>query len=149
MARETALWGRCLTAKAQLIEAAHRIDIQRLENAVGSGHPDVDECLDGIQIWLELKSAHRPARASTPIRMRTNKTTRAAQIRWHRRRGAAGCKTNFILLQVGDAHKARLYLVPGPLYSQIEVSEADLEFISLNDPRASIADIMLLAAKGY
>lgn len=149
MARESALWQRVRTARAILIETGHRIDLQRLENAVGTGHPDVEGCIDTIQVWIELKSTDRPARKTTPIRLRSNPKTRKSQSRWHKNRAQAGCKTNFVLLQVGEQSKARLYLIPGTLYDQLESPESELELLCCCDPALPLADMLIRATKGW
>jgi hypothetical protein len=121
----------------------------RIENDAGQGNPDVDGCLHGTMMSVELKSCDRPARPATPIRMRTNPKTRAAQSEWHRERAKAGCKHHFILIQVGEARDARLYLIPGDRYDTIEVPEAELEGMSLTAPACDVADVLMRASKGY
>ena len=66
MSREVALWGRIKdTAIPALIKAGHKVDLQRLENLVGVGHPDVEGCIDSQQVWIELKSEARPVMPKT------------------------------------------------------------------------------------
>ena len=145
MARESALWDRCKTAAKQLRQMRHHVDLQRLENSVGTGHPDVEGCVDGGQVWIELKSCMRPARADTCIHPKT----RQSQSDWHATRVKAGCRINWVLIQVGEGHDARLYLVPGSLYDQVHVPENELELLSCVPPKATVADILLRAVKGW
>ncbi len=147
MARESALWDRIRdTAIPALIKAGHKVDLQRLENLVGVGHPDVEGCIDSQQVWIELKSEARPKRLDTPIRPKL----RASQSEWHTERAAAGFRHNWVLLQVGSARAARLYLVPGDRYDDCKVvTEAELTELSVVPPTASPADVLLRAANGW
>jgi len=146
MARESSLWQRMKKAGKVLAEEGHKVDLQRLENAAGAGHPDVEGCIDGVQVWIELKSELRPKRPSTMIRPKC----RDSQRDWHKARSEAGCRTNFVLLQVGEAYSARLYLIPGNLYTQITAIEADLDLISCINPALTTpADMLLRATLGW
>jgi hypothetical protein len=152
MARESALWGRLRdTGVPDLIDKGFKVDLQRVENAATSGHPDVEGCicdpLDtiGAQVWIELKSEGRPARDTTPIHPKT----RPSQSIWHRKRVLSGCRCNWILLQVGSGNRAALYLIPGHAYDKIEVPECELAYLSVVSPDASPADILERAARGW
>lgn len=146
MAFETALWQRVRKAALRLREQGYGSHFDRIENSAGEGNPDVDGCLDGIQLWIELKSEDRPKRASTPIRFRV----RESQSIWHRQRCAAGCRHNFVLAQVGEGHTARLYLIPGKFYDEIVAPEARLDELSvLISSEESVAEILLQARQGY
>lgn len=145
MARESALWERCKNAAKALRVVGHRLDLQRLENTVGVGHPDVEGCLNGDQLWIELKSCERPVRSETPIRPKK----RLSQEIWHAVRSKAGCRCNWILLQVGEDRNAALYLIPGIRYAEITVPETQLAALSVISPSATAADAILRAAKGW
>lgn len=145
MARESALWVRCRTATQSLRAMRHRVDLQRLENAVGTGHPDVEGCIDGAQTWIELKSCMRPARPETCIHPKT----RQSQADWHAARAKAGCRFHWVLIQVGEGHDARLYLIPGSHYEQVHVPENELELLSCVSPKATVADVLLRSARGW
>ena len=146
MASERSLWTRIRdTAIPELRYKKHRVDLQRLENAVGQGHPDVEGCIDGAQVWLELKSEGRPARPTTRIRPKT----RESQSIWHRERTEAGSRCHWVLLQVGEGRKAFLYLLPGDRYDEIAASEPELELLSVLPPTASLADVLLRAVRGW
>jgi hypothetical protein len=146
MARESALWARIRgTAIPELLWTKHTVDLQRLENSVGQGHPDVEGCIDGAQIWVELKSEDRPARPATAIKPKT----RPSQSIWHKERTKAGSRIHWVLLQVGEGRKARLYLIPGDRYDEIRATEAELELLSVLSPTASPADILLRATRGW
>lgn len=117
MSRESSLWDWLSKARVMLGEA---LDINRVENLVQEGMPDVEghlrisPQLQG-QFWLELKSEERPARSSTPIRFKV----RDKQIEWINRRWAIGGNV-FWLLQVGSGSERRLFLAPGPLGPQLQ-----------------------------
>ncbi len=146
MARESALWQRCRTGIKQLKACGHDTHFCRLENSAGEGNPDVDGCLNGVQLWLELKSCDRPARPTSMIRPKC----RPAQDIWHMERTRAGCRTNYVLIQVGEARTAKLYLIPGHLYSKIKAPESVLAEMSiLPDSGCTLAETLLIAAEGY
>lgn len=145
MARETALWQRCIPASKALRNSGHLIDLQRLENLVGAGHPDVEGCVDGAQVWIELKSCERPKRADTPIRPKK----RPSQEIWHRMRANAGCRCNWILIQVGEDRDGVLYLIPGKHYAATTAPEAQLAAMSVVPSNATVADVILRAAQGW
>lgn len=145
MARESALWQRCATGAKALRHFGHLIDLQRVENVAVSGHPDVEGCLDGAQLWIELKSCMRPARADTPIRPKK----RISQEIWHQTRADAGCRIAWILIQVGEANGAALYLIPGNRYADITASEAQLAAMSVLPSNATLSDVLLRSAREW
>jgi hypothetical protein len=145
MALESALWKRCLTGAKAVRHQGHKLDMQRIENCATSGHPDIEGCLDGGQFWIELKSCMRPVRSDTPIRPKT----RISQGIWHEKRAKAGCRIAWILIQVGEANDARLYLVPGNRYDDITVPEQQLAEMSVLSPSATCGDVILRAVQGW
>lgn len=152
MARESALWTRLRsTGVPNLRDRGFLVDLQRVENSAVSGHPDVEGCICdplasvGAQIWIELKSEARPKRPTTPIHPKK----RPSQSIWHRKRVRAGCRCNWVLLQVGSDHDAALYLIPGDCYDRIEATEAELVSLSVVSPDASPADVLERAARGW
>jgi hypothetical protein len=116
-----------------------------MENSAGEGGPDVEGVINGDQCWIELKSNDRPARPTTVIRSKT----RESQSIWHNARTAAGSRIHWILIQVGEAHAAKLYLICGNRYDEIITTEADLAEMSVVDPRASVAEVLLRACEGW
>lgn len=146
MALESALWKRVKAASTHLKRCGFGVHLKRIENSVGSGHPDVEGCIDGAQIWLELKSEARPKRITTSIRFKV----RPSQDIWLQERVRAGCRSCFALLQVGDGAASKLYLVPGHRYPNIITPEPELERLSvLRDPTLSLPEILLRAAEGF
>lgn len=145
MALESSLWQRCKTGIKTLAWQGHKLDVQRVENAATSGHPDIEGCIDGSQLWIELKSCARPVRRDTPIRPKK----RQSQEIWHAARTKAGGRQHWILIQVGDDHDARLYLIPGCLYEKTTAVESVLAGMSVVSPRSTTADCLLRASKGW
>lgn len=145
MALESALWDRCSRGAVALRNSGHRVDMKRIENAVSSGHPDVEGCIDGLQLWIELKSCKRPVRPDTPIRPKK----RQSQEIWHAKRAKAGCRINWILIQVGEDRDALLYLIPGWRYAEITVPECELEALSVLPASTTIADVLLRSVQGW
>jgi hypothetical protein len=41
--------------------------IQRIENLMIIGMPDVNQCLEGCECWIEIKSPKEPKRSTTPL----------------------------------------------------------------------------------
>lgn len=41
--------------------------IDRFENIVGVGNPDVNVCIDGAEFWIEIKAPKEPVKATTPL----------------------------------------------------------------------------------
>jgi hypothetical protein len=145
MARESALWTRMKNGVKDLRFLGYPIDLQRLENEVAAGHPDVEGCIDGAQVWIELKSELRPVRATTPIHPKV----RDSQRDWHRDRCKAGCRCNWVLLQVGEGSAASLYLIPGRHYEDIVATEATLQALSCVGPNDAMGRVLLTAALGW
>jgi hypothetical protein len=94
------------------------LHIERIENLVGVGNPDVTGCYRGGAFDLELKTAHRPARSTTAVIPIVAKDPyiRPAQKNWHMERWRAGGQCYF-LVQVGRLSR---YLLPGDLARDIE-----------------------------
>jgi len=92
------------------------LSLGRIENAVGAGWPDVEGYHMQVgQIWIELKSAARPASPHTPVSLRH---TRDAQIRWLTTRWNLG-QAVFMLIQVGEGAEGKRYLLEGHLAQDV------------------------------
>lgn len=105
MPTEATLWQWTSQARRVFLGALH---IERLENMVGAGHPDVEGCLEGVQFWLELKVAKRPARPTTKLRF--GSPLRESQVDWAKKRIAAGGRV-WYLIQVGGGPERQVYLI--------------------------------------
>lgn len=144
MARENSLWKWLKNARLHFRET---LSLGRIENAVGAGWPDVEGYQTELgQIWIELKSAARPASPLTPIDL---KHTRDAQVRWLTKRWALG-QAVFILVQVGSGAEARRYLVEGHRAQEIHdgQTEAWLEVMSRCSPKAKPAQVLFACTRG-
>lgn len=99
MAGEAAFWDWLAgQLAAQLPSRVY--DVQRVEDMLTQGVPDVNLCVQGREFWLELKSLLTlPARATTPVRFERYTTD---QRNWLRRRWRAGGRA-FLLLRVRGA----------------------------------------------
>lgn len=123
--------------------------LERVENLVATGTPDVDGCMDGVAFKIELKRC--PSRNDKMVRV----SFRNAQMPWHRKFWSHGGLC-FVLLQVGSAQKAQRYLIKGcdlndsifkmrlqgDRKADYEVSEEELADVSLCDPSASAQQIL-------
>jgi hypothetical protein len=53
------------TLRNNVPEPADRMD--RIENIIVVGMPDINACFDGVEFWIELKSPKEPKRSTTPL----------------------------------------------------------------------------------
>jgi hypothetical protein len=149
MAREKSLWS-WLSGAIKAPSLFERIDMNRIENAVMAGMPDVEGFVSGYgQFWLELKSSERPAKPSTPIRFKVK--GREAQVEWLQKRWSLGGNA-WLCLQVGSGGNRRLYLIPGcwakKVYSGLTEDELQsLDFLKIIKPVP--ADIPFTAAQHH
>lgn len=150
MARESALWLRVKTGVRDLARTGYRVKAERIENATGRGNPDVDACIDGQLFKVELKTCERPKRPLSKLPIHSNPKTKAAQRIWHAEWYHAGCRAAWVLVQVGEAQTAALYLIPGQFYETIyTLPEQDLWMMSKCEPTDDMASILRRAAEGY
>lgn len=122
--RETSLWNWLKRSRLELEADLH---INRVENAVGSGMPDVEGFLyNHGQFWIELKCSERPTRSTSKLTLATR--GRDDQKRWLTKRWGLGGAA-WMLIQVGSGHKATKYLVPGLWADKVYsgVTEHDLQ----------------------
>lgn len=82
------------TLRKEAFKPGDRVD--RIENAVGAGFPDVNGCLRtsiggafGSEFWIEIKAPKEPKRASTPL-FGSNHKLSAEQKNWFLRQLKAG-----------------------------------------------------------
>lgn len=138
MARESALWKWLSNARDPMRE---RLDLRRVEDAIGAGFPDVDgfalfhaynddahpkvPTTTRLAFKLELKSEVRPVRPGTPVRFKVQK--RFAQLEFMRKRYGMG-EAAYFLLQVGEAADRMLYLAPGDCGARLKsgLTESEL-----------------------
>jgi len=89
---EARLWA---SVRTHLKRDLDRID--RVENAVADGQPDVNGCIQGEDVWIELKAPSEPKRATTAL-MANNHKLLQSQVNWFARQRQAG-GIAFILLR--------------------------------------------------
>jgi hypothetical protein len=91
MGRESSFWSEL---RGAVLTAFPGTDLQRFENRIGIGTPDVNGCAEGIEFWWELKCLDRfPARGGiVSIAHYTQE-----QRNWQRRRGKAGGRVGLLL----------------------------------------------------
>lgn len=105
--REQKLWDSMRSARPR------RAWLQRVENGVGSGMPDLycnlrHATASGyVSSWVELKAALLPAKESTRLMSRT-KGMRKEQESWHLKAAHRGVNSGILIRD--DAH--HLYLIP-------------------------------------
>lgn len=146
MALESGLWKLVRSAGIDLRRLGHKVHLCRIENEAGSGNPDVEGCINGDQLWIELKSEERPKRASTPIRPKL----RPSQDIWHTERYRAGCRVHWVLLRVGEDRETSLYLIPGRFYAQLKaITETELQALSVLPSEARLVEILLRSTEPY
>ena len=110
MKPEARLWQ---SVKNSLGRVGDRLD--RIENSVGSGYPDVNVTFDSEDIWIELKAPKEPKRKTTPLMTSNgNHCLLDSQINWFiRHRQADGIA--FILVRTDK----RLMLVDGTKHAKV------------------------------
>lgn len=110
MKPEARLWQ---AIKNKLALPRDRMD--RIENSLGSGYPDVNATIDAEDIWIELKAPAEPARPTTPLMMANgNHRLLESQINWFCRQRQAG-GIAFILVRTNK----RLLLVDGTIHAKV------------------------------
>jgi hypothetical protein len=117
--KEQRLWDRMRAAKS----AAPSVRLERIENLVGVGTPDVIALRSGQVTWVELKSVDAfPVKATT--RVLGAKGLSTAQRNWHYEWHAHEGRS-LILVGVGTIN---IYAIPGFLADAVnEMSRLDLE----------------------
>lgn len=80
--------------KKNLPQGTDRLD--RIENVVLTGMPDVNFCSGGVECWIEMKSPKEPKRSTTRL-FGSNHRLSQDQMNWFKRQHAAGGK-GFILI---------------------------------------------------
>jgi len=102
MARENVLW-KWLKRGAQKLTDLH---MERVENGVASGTPDVDGCWDTAAFKMELKRS--PDRTDGMVQIKF----RPLQMPWLRKYWRCG-GNGWVLLAVGEGHNVKRFLIKG------------------------------------
>ena len=140
--RETALWNWLKKVKPIFKEELH---INRVENSVGSGQPDVEGArkqkgvAEAIDFMIELKTSTRPADPKTKVKIKFQRS----QPEWHRKRVYVRGRV-FVLVQVGQASKAKRYLMPSTYVPKLlkGATEAQMEEWAIVPPVCTAAEVI-------
>jgi hypothetical protein len=123
--------------KTQYKNAPSGAFIERVENSVGSGFPDVAGMYNGVPVMLELKTAGTPVRKTTGINIRS--ASLPGEIEWHKKYREAG-GLSYMLLQVGKRrfliYSEHMHLfdnLQSPTISEIEGSHYAREIKTLSE----------------
>ena len=129
---EQRLWDRMRAAKV----AVSSVRLERIENLVGAGTPDVIALRGGQVTWVELKSVDNfPCKATT--RVLGAKGLSVAQRNWHYDWYAHEGRS---LILVGVGH-AQIYTIPGFLADAVnDMSRAELGKNSIADSWTTLFD---------
>jgi len=82
------------TFKDKVIEPTDRCD--RVENVLLNGMPDISLCINGVEIWIELKQPTEPKRETTKLFSNNHKIS-LEQRNWHLSQKNAGGKCFFLI----------------------------------------------------
>lgn len=100
------------------------IHLERIENAVGTGIPDVLSLDEGWVVFCELKVQEDiPTRASTPL-LGKKKGLNTDQLNWHlnwTKRGG----NSLIIVRIGVASNAKVYAFAGSKADSVNSLTAD------------------------
>ena len=64
--------------------------VDRLENIVVSGMPDISVCIEGAEFWIEIKAPKEPKKESTPLFGSNHKFSQEQKNWFLRQRDAGG-----------------------------------------------------------
>jgi len=87
--------------------------LERIENVVGVGTPDVNYCIEGVEGWIEIKSPLAPKRKTTAV-LKSQHNLSQDQMNWFKKQFNAG-GNGFILICM----KTKWMLVDGSWADQI------------------------------
>jgi hypothetical protein len=82
------------TLRSHLCRPTDRMD--RVENGVMAGMPDINLCAEGVEVWIEMKSPVEPKRSGTPL-FGSNHRLSIDQENWFIRQCIAGGRA-FVLI---------------------------------------------------
>lgn len=109
---EAAFWTRTVRPilRREAVLLGVKLHVERVENVVAVGTPDVDYCADAVAGKIELKYATRmPVRENTAV-LGKGKGLRRSQLAWHYLRARSG-GLSFVLIGAPGA----MWLLPGNL----------------------------------
>jgi hypothetical protein len=97
--------------RGNVFEYGDRID--RVENSMVAGAPDINMCIEGTELWIEQKSPKEPSRVSTPL-FGSNHRISQNQKNWFLRQRKAGGRCYFLV-----SSDKRWMLLPGSMADKI------------------------------
>ena len=103
--------------KKNMPQAGDRLD--RVENVLVAGMPDINFCSGGVECWIEQKSPIEPKRSSTPL-FGSNHKVSQDQANWMLRQKQAGGRCYFLI-----STDKRWILLAGGLADQINKMTVD------------------------
>ena len=118
---------------------SRELDMERVENGVGDGTPDVDGCFEGVSFKIELKVGDATKREAF---VRTS--FRPMQLPWIKERTRVGGRV-FVLLQIGRYR----YLVAGKdcqEFKRKDLTLNELEKLSIVPIKCSPMDVLRACA---
>lgn len=140
--RESALWG---WLRDGLKGSGLRHHVQRVENSVKVGTPDVEGCIEGgLPFWIELKVATE-LKSRPQVRVETT----AHQVFFATKRWQVG-GNSWYLVRVGRHPSRAHFLVPGSLSEHLFDRAVDLAWlrgVAAVDPASTAVELMLAAGQ--
>lgn len=104
--------------------------LERIENLVSDGTPDVLVGIGGRWAWIENKAPEEPKRETTAL-MTGGKGLRQSQINWHVKAASLGLPS-YVLIR--GAHNKRIYLVSGKHALRLnQLTELEISALALNE----------------
>lgn len=137
--RESSLWKWLSKASLFYGPALH---MNRIENKVMSGMPDVEGCLQEKQFWLELKCGDAPARETTKVNIRVEDS----QVDFAKNRLNAGGACGF-LVKIKKGNSYQVFLLHGACAEGLQkgLTLEEIRALSLCMSKPKPEDIVSLA----
>lgn len=118
--------------------------LDRIENIVVTGMPDVNGCVGGNEFWIECKHPKEPKRAATPLFGSNHKLTQE-QANWLLRQSNAGGKA-FVFIDT-DSFRALMRGVIGMRLNTMTRDEIKAEALCWHTKPARASDCLKLRLK--
>lgn len=134
--KESSLWKWLKPAQKKF---RRRLQMERIENSVGSGRPDVEICIKGTITPIELKSCDMPKKDSTKIKVGIRKT----QEGWFLRRIDAGGRA-FVLTQISSDKGAYRLLTNGVHIKKLRQGLTFAELLKISELVNTPEDVIYL-----
>lgn len=123
---EQKFWDRLKTNLGSLLY------LERIENLVGAGIPDLLVCWQGVVVFAELKAIEcMPARRTSKVL--GSKGLSVDQKNWHRDWNKHG-GTSVVLISVGSKNRRDIYAVRGSMGDQVnDMTVEEMESFKVRD----------------